>query len=578
MAITPLNMGGTGADLSATGGANEFVKQTAAGANFSVATLATADVAGVGIVKNPSAAQSITGQSLSLTQSAPLYPTDLNNVLSVGDAFSTTWGSADIGAQINAAYAALPANGGTILIAPKANGAAYTYSTPIVCSSAAGKCVRIVGLGCSSQTGGLTPASNGSITLIYSPGGSPTTGTAMTLDYVATGGGGAGSNHGLYNVDLVNSTLSITIGGPSAAVSTAIGLQLGGTNSGIQNGTVANCRLMGFETGVQLTTGATASWGINFRDCSFVNNLNGVNFASSGIERTNFWGCTFEFNGTGVTSGASKMASSDVYYYGCSFDTQTTLGINTTGGGVHAFYGCHFENQGPQTAHYINVDGFLQIFGGQMEDDDNNPADAHMDYWINLTSSGCVAEIYGMIFFTAGRIATTVISNSGTISLNATVLSAVGSTSPFRAFVTGGTVVFDLSAYTAGNTSSASVMNAGHYQAKGSTPTVAATGLGTGSASIETGGTDSACTIRFTPTGVPGASGTVTLTFANPFTSGHSIVPSLQPVHFTGTWNARASMIATTLGTSSVTFNWDNNGVALTAGQLYQIAVQIIGY
>jgi|HubBroStandDraft_6_1064221.scaffolds.fasta_scaffold366209_1 hypothetical protein len=74
MVITSLNQGGTGADLSGTGGANEFVKQTAAGANFSVEALTTADLAGVGVVLNPTAAQSIVGQSLRLTKTAPLYP------------------------------------------------------------------------------------------------------------------------------------------------------------------------------------------------------------------------------------------------------------------------------------------------------------------------------------------------------------------------------------------------------------------------------------------------------------------------------------------------------------------------
>jgi hypothetical protein len=44
MAILPLNQGGTGSDLSGTGGANEFVKQIAAGANLSVATITSTDV------------------------------------------------------------------------------------------------------------------------------------------------------------------------------------------------------------------------------------------------------------------------------------------------------------------------------------------------------------------------------------------------------------------------------------------------------------------------------------------------------------------------------------------------------
>jgi hypothetical protein len=44
----------------------------------------------------------------------------------------TTWGNGDIGAQINVAYAALPPRGGTIVVIAPANGACYSFSTPIV--------------------------------------------------------------------------------------------------------------------------------------------------------------------------------------------------------------------------------------------------------------------------------------------------------------------------------------------------------------------------------------------------------------------------------------------------------------
>jgi hypothetical protein len=95
MSILPLNQGGTGSDLSGTGGANEFVKQTSSGANLSVAALTTADVAGVGIVKNPTAAQTITGQGLTLSETAPLILAQVENVQIVDGTFSR--GGTDIG-------------------------------------------------------------------------------------------------------------------------------------------------------------------------------------------------------------------------------------------------------------------------------------------------------------------------------------------------------------------------------------------------------------------------------------------------------------------------------------------------
>src|SRR5215472_11105273 len=45
-------------------------------------------------------------------------------------------GSGDIGAQINAAASALPANGGKILLQSQANGQCYVFSVPIVITKA----------------------------------------------------------------------------------------------------------------------------------------------------------------------------------------------------------------------------------------------------------------------------------------------------------------------------------------------------------------------------------------------------------------------------------------------------------
>src|SRR4029077_3568370 len=55
---------------------------------------------------------------------------NINNVLYVGNGI-TTWGTGDIGSQINTAYAALPGSGGTIVVVPQTTGACYSFSTPI---------------------------------------------------------------------------------------------------------------------------------------------------------------------------------------------------------------------------------------------------------------------------------------------------------------------------------------------------------------------------------------------------------------------------------------------------------------
>lgn len=103
--------------------------------------------------------------------------------ITVGD--NTGW-SGDIGAQINAAYAALPANGGEIVVVPPASGSCYNYTTPIVFNTS-GKYPILEG----------APASSGGVCLNYTP----TTATAaLTLDYVPVSGVSQGG-HGLRNID-----------------------------------------------------------------------------------------------------------------------------------------------------------------------------------------------------------------------------------------------------------------------------------------------------------------------------------------------------------------------------------------
>src|ERR1700741_2324824 len=64
-----------------------------------------------------------------------VYTCQQGNVLYVGGPI-TCWAGADIGAQINSAYAALPSTGGEIDILPQASGACYNYTTPIVMTTA----------------------------------------------------------------------------------------------------------------------------------------------------------------------------------------------------------------------------------------------------------------------------------------------------------------------------------------------------------------------------------------------------------------------------------------------------------
>ena len=62
----------------------------------------------------------------------------------VGGSLPQIGTSADMGAQINAAYAALPATGGEIILLPQTGGGCYNFSTPIAFVTS-GKYIALAG-------------------------------------------------------------------------------------------------------------------------------------------------------------------------------------------------------------------------------------------------------------------------------------------------------------------------------------------------------------------------------------------------------------------------------------------------
>jgi hypothetical protein len=88
----------------------------------------------------------------------------------------TTWEGSDIGAQINSAYAALPASGGMICVLPPSDGGSvYNFSTAIALSTP-GKFVNLVGVGGSSA----------SVQLNFTPTTAPATTAASVRSNLAT--------------------------------------------------------------------------------------------------------------------------------------------------------------------------------------------------------------------------------------------------------------------------------------------------------------------------------------------------------------------------------------------------------
>lgn len=113
----------------------------------------------------------------------------------------------------------------------------------------------------------------------------------------------------------------------------------------------------------------------------------------------------------------------------------------------------------------------------------------------------------------------------------------------------------------------------GHLRAHGPTAAVSgATGLDTGSAAVEANSTDYAGAVVLSPTGTPLSQGSFTVTFSVACT-----VTGQVPAVFaslsqgSGTWDARATTTITSQSGSAFAVKWDNNAVALTAGQTYRV-------
>jgi hypothetical protein len=353
-------------------------------------------------------------------------------VVYVGGSVAQFGSNPDIGAQINTAYAACPATGCIIVLLPTSDGSCYQYSVPIVFSTS-GKFVLL-------QGGGPTSEAAGSTTVAGVPGGAclnytPTGGSiAMLFDYSPPNGDGNVPAHGIRDLILQNNGCQ-RIGGCG---STAVGIQFGGTNSGAQNGELANIRVNGFGTGILYLETGTQSWGMVYRGISIVNNTVGVHFTGS-LENISIFGGRVNANGTGMLF----TGNADVFVHGTSFDSNVTAGVQSSSG-IFSCFNCHWENESltnPLTTHYfVGTDAAsLVIEGGKAIDDDTNPGD-NADFW--FSNSGLSTYIHGLVVYSPGRTATQVIQSNypcgwWVAMFNdspTTLLNLVGGTSPQGVF------------------------------------------------------------------------------------------------------------------------------------------------
>lgn len=120
----------------------------------------------------------------------------------------------------------------------------------------------------------------------------------------------------------------------------------------------------------------------------------------------------------------------------------------------------------------------------------------------------------------------------------------------------------------------------GRLRVRGNAPTLSGvTGIGsTGSSSIGANSTSAAGIVDITVQGSGvGASGTATITFAEPFIGTAPPVVMLCLMNNSNTWPAASTVQVTACSNSAFTLTWATNGAAITANQLYRIAYMVMG-
>lgn len=315
----------------------------------------------------------------------------LNTVFYVG-ASITQWTGADIGAQINSAYAACPATGCKIVILPRADGTCYQYTTPIELMTP-GKYAALEGTFIGNNTGNVDYGS----CLNYTP---TTATTAIRLDYSPSTGGGYVPPVAVQNLILENNACTTAGGCGSSAIGISTSSTMG--NGGVSTASYRNVKVSGFSTGINL--GEPNSLNFKLENVTVSNNNGGIN-VSTQHESVVCVNCTLSVNQTGITAARN----SDIYFFGGSIDSNSVLGVDATNGWTGQFYGVHWENMGQPNDLYLSCygGGTFNIVGGYMLDDNGGGTSNQL-----IQAGNCLFHISGLQVNPGSPIVTNLIANT----------------------------------------------------------------------------------------------------------------------------------------------------------------------
>jgi hypothetical protein len=359
--------------------------------------------------------------------------------------------SPDIGAGVNAAYAALNSGGGKIIIAANPSGACYNQSTTIAFTTIGkpvvldlnGQCIVYTPTGGTSAS--ITAISESTNTVTATSTLNPTVGTFVTVSGYTTPADAYNGTFKVVTSSVSNFTYSNAITGlasattgraqvPNIGMTIDFGLSTGSSYpyAGVRDGFYFNGNTrtaggngnatIGFNVcaangggGQMLFSGLrVSSWGVGQQincnqawaviDVSVTADYNTFGFQNTTVnEKINFDGGAFLSN----TRGLDLAPATNVSLSGSEVDSNTVMGISAIGpGGEVSTTGVHWENFtsagcGGINTHYYFGASNLTISGGDALDDCTTGSTN--DYWFKANDQ---VHVYGLRIATAGRTLT----------------------------------------------------------------------------------------------------------------------------------------------------------------------------
>jgi hypothetical protein len=455
-----------------------------------------------------------------------------SKVIHLGGDAAQFGASADMGAQINAAYAALAAVSGTNLRGGgriELAAGIYNFTTPIVLQSATNQSVNLRGAGKWSTVLNYTPL----------------TGIALLVDNTQ------GAQAGMKISDL-------SLWGPGRATST-VGLQLGASN-GAAGTRIQDVTVQAFGDGLKV--GLNLSFLTIFDGVYCIANGNSVNFpvGVTSTENVRFINCTFSSSASTLNSPVQLQDSQgDILFLGCSFDDAALIVGSSATDGLRkiTLIGGHIENPSQSTNIPIQINNQNVLLDGV-----NFVSDVAVASYITVTGTAYLT-VRNCDFYNSGSTITQAINIlAGSTSSVVNIENTERLRSITNAFTDSGTTsIIKLDGNLEGYKRAGKVFPlTTNLLVSNTLPTVSA-GFNVGSVA---GGNGSASFVVQVGTGSAGSTGTISLPTANGFwncfATNHTRAAQIQQ-----TATSNNSVTLTNFGTTFAATNFTNSDVIIVS-------------